>query len=405
MMLFIKIFFWLFSFSSFAGSIETYKESIELETDNQKIAQDMVLSEVSRKLIISLLGKKEYQKQRSKIENRIIKNQNRYILSIDSTSGSKEETRKETGEETGKFRFVFNIKVSKSHLESLLKKEGFLKKENSSICLLPLISFSSHFEEEKQTWSWWNVKKEESSHNRELAQFFFDSLGKELTKIGFYFIDPVFQKTVKVLPDSLLPSKSHKMKYFKPIAQFYSCDTVLSGMIHVGKSMEGLSFLSNDFYSQATTKHWLQFVIRVFNIKTKENLFELTKQFPLEKKETKQLQEELNLKSQKMIESLIYRLSQEKDSLAFNRLMIAIQGDISYPEIEKIIKQIRRIDELKHIQPAYLSSQRAIYQAESSKSVDEVLKKIQALSIRAFTLKSRKSGKSKLELYVKRKSR
>ena len=401
--IFIKTLFAIFSLSSFAGSIETYKKTIELETDNKKIAQDIILSQVSRELIINILGGKEYQKQRSKIEKHIIKNKNRYILSIDSSSGYREET--------GKFSFIVNIKVSKSNLKSMLKRYSFLKNHRSSYCLLPLISFSSHFGKQKHTWSWWNLEKKESSnmfsYNKQLAQFFFDSLGKEFTKIGFYFIDPVFQRTAQAIPAFILPQKNKKMKHFKPIINFYSCDIILSGVIHTGKSMGGASFLSNDFYSKGISNknHWLQFVIRGFNIKTKESLFELTRQFPLEKESVKQLQEEMNLKSKEMIESLIYRFSlyQEKGSLGLDRLMIAIQGNLSYPEKEKIITQIEQIDELKNIQIVYLSSQRAIYRVESSKKINEIIKKIKALSFNNFVVKIRKSGDSKLEIYVSRK--
>jgi len=398
-MFFIKVFILLSAFSSFADSIQTYKKSIDLEIDSKKLAQDMVLSEVSRDLIIELVGKSEYQKHRAKIEKYILANKNRYILSISSSSGQREDT--------DKFRFTVTIKVSKSHLEALLKDHVFLKKEDFSQCVLPLLSFSSHFGKNKQVWSWWNAENH-FSHNKELASFFFDSLSKAFTKIGFYFIDPVFQKTETALSSFLLPIPSRNRKHFKPIAEFYSCDIVLSGMIHSGKSLEGLSFLSNHFYSKGTTKkrHWLQFVIKVFNIKTGDGLFELTRQFPLEgSTQGKALQEEINLKSQEMIESLIYRfaLSKEKDSLGLNRLMIALQGNLSYPEKEKIMKRISSIDELKHSQIVYLSSQQAIYQLESSKTDKEIVQKIQTLSFKGFILKARRVGDSRLEIYAKRK--
>ena len=306
-------------------------------------------------------------------------------------------------EETGKFSFVINITISKDNLSSLLKKRSFLKSSQSSYCILPLISFS--YELEKDSWSWWDSEKKTSSvkfdKTKQFAQSFFDSLGREFTKIGFYFIDPIFQKTAKAVPSSLLPKKNKKMKYFNPLIDFYSCDIILSGFIHVGKSREG------EVYSGIglNTTDGLDFMIKAFNRKTKENLFELKRQIPLKKGGKKVFQKEVDLKSQKIIESLIYQLSfyQEQGSLGLDRLMIALQGNLSYPEKERVINQIKKVDGLNNIQIVYLSSQRAVYKVEISKPLNQIIKKLKSLSLKDFSLQVRKSSGSKLEIYAKTK--
>ena len=363
------------------------------------------MNQVSRELLIDILGKKKYQKQRSQIEKQIIKNKNRYVLSISSSSGNREET--------GKFSFVVNIKISKDNLRFLLKQSSLFKDTRS--CILPLISFSSEFE--KETWSWWNLEEQSSDTkssptkpfytNRQLAQSFFDSLGKEFTKIGFYFINPIFQKTAQSVPASLLPKRSNKMKYFKPIINFYSCDIILSGFIHVGKSKGEGGFLSNDSGSILNTPK-LEFVIKGFNRKTKENLFELRRQFPFEKESKKSYKKQVDLKFKEMIESLIYQFSfyKERGSLGLDRLMIALQGNLSYPEKERFMNQvIQKMEGLKNIQIVYLSSQRAIYRVEISKPLSQIIKELKALSLRDFSLQVRKSSGSKLEIYAKTKSK
>ena len=403
MKIFIKLLFLSVSLSSFSQSIETYKKKIDLETDSKKIAQEMALNEISRDLIIEILGKKEYQKKRSQIEKHIVKNRNRYVLSISSSSGKMQET--------GKFRFIVNIKISKNNLSDLLKQYSFLKVSKSSYCILPLISFSSQFGKEKQTWSWWILEKPSSEsflYKNQIASSFFDSLGREFTKIGFYFIDPIFQKTAQAVSSSLLPKKSNKMKYFKPLMNFYSCDMILSGFVHIGKSREGRYFLSNELPSEdiLNTTHWIQFVIKGFNRKTKESLFELSRQFPLEKTDQKFIQKEMELKSKKIIESLIYQFSfyQETGSLGLDRLMIALQGDFSYSEKERLINQVtQRVNDLKNIQIVYLSSQRAVYRVETSKTLSEVIKDLKALKLKDFVFQVRKSSRFKLEIYAKTK--
>lgn len=389
--------FLILSFSSSAQTIESYEKIVELETDSKKTAQEMALNEISRDLIIDILGKKEYQKNRSQLEKQIIKNKNRYVLSIDSSSGKMEDT--------GKFSFVVNIKISKDNLKSLLKKHSFLKSASSFYCILPLISFSSHFGTEKKIWSWLDEK---STSLEPVARSFFDSLGKEFTKKGFYFIDPVFQKTAMAAPSAILPKKTNKMKYFNPLIGFYSCDIILSGFIHFGKSKEGYYFLSKEFYSEGTLEenHWIQFVIRGFNRKTKESLFDLSRQFPLKKEDKKAFHKTATVKFEEIIESLIYQFSfyQERGSLGLDRLMIALQGNLSYPEKERLINQIaQEAGSLKNIQIVYLSPQRVVYRVEAEKTLSQIIKELKAISLKNFDFQVRKTADSKLEIYAKTK--
>ena len=395
----LKILLLILSSSALAQSIESYTKNIILKTDSKKIAQEMALNTISQELIIGFLGKKDYQKQRLQIKKHIIKNKNRYVVSIDSSSGKMDET--------GKFSFVVNIKISKDNLVALLKEHSFLKSSQSSYCILPLISFSSYFGTKKQTWSWWTKKDSSRSHlfdMKQANQFFFNSLGKEFTKIGFYFIDPVFQQTTQAVPSSILPRKGNKMKYFNPIIHFYSCDIILSGLIHLEKGVDK-SFLYSSGDS-LNTAYWVQFSIRAFNRKTKENLFELNRKFPIKKGSGQSLQEKMDLKSKEMIESLIYRFSfyQERGSLGLDRLIIALQGNLTYPQKEKLINQIvQKVDDLKNIQIIYLSSQRAVYRAEVSKTLNQILKELKGLSLKTFVLQVRKIEDSKLEIYAKTK--
>ena len=381
------------SSQAFAMSVETYQKTIDLDTDNKKQAQKIALNQASRELIIQMLGQKEYSKKKSQIEKKIIKNKNRYVLSISSSSGELQDT--------GKFRFSVTIKISKNNLRDLLKSSSVVKVSRSSYCIIPLITFSSELEEKnKQTWFWWKLEQssEESfSTQKKLAETFFRTLSRDFTKLGFYFIDPVFQKTVQAVPESLLPKRSKKMKHFNSLVHFYSCDIILSGSIDIEKNVgKNLSSLN--------TNHLLKVMIRAFNQKTKESLFELNREFSLGNKDS--LQKTMDLKSQEVIESLIYRFSfyKERGSLGLDRLMLALQGPLSYSEKEKFITQImQKVNGLKNIQIVYLSSQRAIYKSDISNSLDEILKDLKKIKLKDFTFQVRADSNSKLEIYAQTK--
>ena len=386
--------FLLFIFSSqaLAVFVETYEKTIDLNTDNKKVAQNIALNQASRELIIQMLGQKEYNKQKSQIEKKIIKNKNRYVLSISSSSGKLQDT--------GKFRFIVTIKISKNNLRDLLKSSSVVKVSRSSYCIIPLIAFSSELEKNKQTWFWWKPEQnseEVFSTQKKLAKTFFSTLSRDFTKLGFYFIDPVFQKTVQAVPVSLLPKRSKKMKHFNSLIHFYSCDIILSGSINIEKN-------ASKNLSSLNTEYLLKVMIRVFNQKTKESLFELNREFSLGNKAS--LQKTMELKSQEVIESLIYRFSfyKERGSVGLDRLMLALQGDLSYSEKEQFITQImQKVNGLKNIQIVYLSSQRAIYKSDLSKPLDEILKNLKKIKLKNFVFQARIDSHAKLEIYVQSK--
>ena len=404
-MMMLKLFFLFFTapFVLSAQNVETYTKEVELEIDNKKLAQEKALNEISRNLVIEILGRSGYLKQKRKVEKHIIKNRNKYILSIGSSSGQMGET--------GKFPFTVNIKISKSNLKALLLEHKLLNASKGSYCILPALSFSSHFNQKKQSWSWWKKDQDRSFVELEkTAGIFFESLGKELTKTGFYLLDPVFHKIIQSTPSSVLPKK-RRFKDFASLSQFYSCDIILTGFVNTGENLEGGYFFSNRLHSKtddfSRPQYWTQFFIHVFNIKTKEKLFHFSRQFPFPESSKENVSKEVSLKSTEIIESLVYQLSSYKKSgsLDLSQVMVSLQGPLQYSEKERLVKRlVHQLDGLESLQVIYLSSHKVIYRAEVSKDLDKIEKELKALSLKGFLIKAVRANNRKLELYVKKRN-
>ncbi|MBC6416015.1 MAG: hypothetical protein GDA46_06480 [Bdellovibrionales bacterium] len=384
------------------AEIKVYSKQIELKEDSKKLAQEKAVQEISRVLFEEILEDNKSKKENSKIWNSLLKNKNRYILSVSSSSGKVIEN--------GKFTFTVKVTASKKNLKDLLKTHGFFKDSHKMQCILPLFYISYDFNQEKKHWFWWDKENLNSSSDlQKIAEDFFSALGEQTSKINFFFLNPIFHKLTKVIPPSLLPAKEKKKK-FKDIislSQFFSCDIILSGFIHIGEALGDPSFSSFNAKTDLRTPYGTKFFIRMFHVKTRENLISFKRQFPFPKNSKTNPLKEVSLKSKDVIESLMsqFSLYLENKSLNLNHVIVSLQGSLKYAEKEKLMKRlIEQIEGLESFQVMYLSSSNSIYKLALSKKLSEVEKELKKISLKKFLLRIRKINSQKLKIYVKNKA-
>ena len=407
-----RLIFILLSFLSVpllqAQELETIVKEIELDIDSKKLAQQQALTEVSRTFVMEMLGEKKYKENRAQVEKSIIKNQNRYVLSISSSSGKLQEK--------GKFAFTVTIKVSKENLKKLLLENNLFYNSKGAFCILPVISFTSYFGEKKEKYSWWQEDELASLELKSIAGSFFELLSKEFIKFGFYVVDPIFQRVKEGAPSFVIPKSGKSIKSFLPMSEFYTCDIILSGRIHTGKISEVESnFFSNLFSFKETsvlkiypTAYFIRFSLNVSNIKTRQFLFNVKRKFSFSPVNEDQPKAEVLLRSKDILDSVIYQLaaSNEEGSLVLNRLMISVQGPLSYAEREQLQKSlIKRVHGIEDLQVRMLNSSRVVYEAKSSQSVQELSKELKSVSLSHFFIQVKGYRNHKLEIYAKKRNR
>ena len=391
-----------------AQEVETIIKEVELQVDSKKLAQQKALNEISRQLVTEIVGEKKYRENKTKIEKSIIKHQNRYVLFISSSSGKFQDQ--------GKVAFTVKIRVSKENLKNLLLENNLFYDSKGAFCILPIVSFSSYFGDKKENYSWWLDNKISVADLKSIAGAFFDLLSQEFIKAGFYVIDPVFQRVKEGAPSFIFPKKGNRAKEFRSMAEFYTCDIVLSGRIHTGQAVKtGASFLSNLFSSQKPAlsnvypeSYFIQFSLKVFNIKTNQFLFNVQNKFSFMPSKKNQLKEEILFRSKNVLDSLIYQLSSVNDegSLVLNRMVISVQGPLSYAEKEKLQKSlIKQVPGIEDLQVRLLNSSRVVYEAKSSQSIQDISKQLKSVSLPYFSIQVKGHRNQRLEIYAKKRTR
>ena len=398
----------VFTALSQAQELETIVREVELKMDSKKQAQQQALNEVSRDLVREVLGEKEYKENKAKIERSIIKNQNRYVLYISSSSGKLKEQ--------GKFAFTVTIKVSKENLKKMLLENNLFYSSKGASCVLPAISFSSYFGDKKEKYSWWLDNETASAKIKSIAGSFFDLLSKEFMKAGFYVVDPIFQRIKEGAPSFILPKKGNSVKNFRSISEFYTCDIILFGRIHTGQvSSAESNFFSNLFSSKKALvskiypeSYFIQFSLNVFNIRARQFLFNVRRRFSFAPTNKNQPKAEVLLRSKDILDSVIYQLtaSNEEGSLVLNRLMIGVQGPLNYGEREQLQKSlIKRVPGIEDLQVRFLNSSRVVYEAKSSQSAQKISKQLKSVSLPHFLIQVKGYRNKKLEIYAKKRNR
>jgi len=403
--------FFLFGFAQ-AQSVETFIKGVQSVSDSKQMAQQKALNEVSREVVVKMIGKEKYQKEKKKIEKYIIKNQNRYILSAQSSQPILQDD--------GNFFSAVTVRVSPENLKNLLLEHNLFYVSEGSFCLLPVVTFASYLNEEKQSYSWWlkGGHKETDSLLKRMAGSFFGLLKKEFIKQGFYVLDPVFQKMAEGTPNRVLPQKSSRVRDFIPLAKFYTCDIVLLGYVQVGalpstKSPSLLDSLFSFYQSEGKTEkvleisqYFTQFSFNVFNIKTRQLLFKLKKQFPFSVAMEKKPEKEMLLRWEGVLDSLIYQLSsyQREGSLDLSRLLISIQGPLTYAQKEQLKESlVERVPGIQNLEERLLTASREVYEAESSRDMRSIAKQLKALSLPKFVIQVKGYRKRELEIYAKKR--
>ena len=390
-----------------AQEIETITKEVELQVDSKKLAQQKALNEISRELVTEIVGEKKYKENKRKIEKSIIRHQNRYVLFISSSSGKFQDQ--------GKFAFTVKIRVSKENLKQLLLENNLFYDSKGAFCILPIVSFSSYFEGKKETYSWWSDNKIDIGGLQNIAGSFFDLLSREFIKAGFYVIDPVFQRIKDGAPSFIFPKKGNRAKDFLAMAEFYTCDIVLSGRIHAGhRSKLSANFFSGLFSSQKPVlsniypdSYFIQFSLKVFNIKTNQFLFNVQNKFSFMPSKKNQLKEEVLFRSKNVLDSVIYQLSSVNDegSLVLNRMVISVQGPLSYAEKERLQKTlIKHISGIEDLQVRLLNSSRVVYEAKSSQSIQDISKQLKLVILPRFSIQVKGHRNQRLEIYAKKRS-
>lgn len=381
------LYFILFFLTPFVLAIKEVRLDITTEKKDKRAAIRQAVNQASREFVETFLGQDKYQKDQKTITEKIIKNQNRYIVFSKSSPFK-------VGDD-GRFQTTVTLGISEENLKSLLLEHNLFYESLASLCVLPVISFSLERDKEKEIYSWWFSEKG-SRLAATLSADFFDALSSHVIDSGFYGLDPVFSRLQESVPDFVF-SRQEKISNIKSLAEFLKCHIVLSGRVSLKENKKTGALIS-------------YFEFKVFNVQTHQVLFKMRKKILVPGKRGIPLSDS-NLKkafsevSRRILSSISHQLSayRAKGALDLSRLFLAIQGPLTYFQREAFEKfLVRHVASIKSLQKRYMASGKTVYEMESDKSIAQLSDIVKTSAPPGYHIKVIAYNKKQLEIYVKK---
>jgi hypothetical protein len=185
----------LFTSLGFAQELIDISQVVKRPVGDKTFTRDELVQEaienVSMENIKVLIGQAKAERNKAAIENKILKNSAKYILSM--KAGNVEKVGND-------MQLTVDLKVSVKNLRTLLLEEGLLYQLEGPPKVLPLVSVSDRVNSRQFSW-WAPASEKENSFNAEISDQFNKTLKDELNKIGFYGMSPVTAGFAKSDPE------------------------------------------------------------------------------------------------------------------------------------------------------------------------------------------------------------
>lgn len=196
--------------------------------DAAKEIQNDVISEAVRSRVREILGEKRFQKNRTLVENKIVKQSSKFIPFVNA--------RPPVRLADGSWKMGVEFKLSPSSLRKMILDAGLLNDAEGAAAILPMIAFADR--EKNSSIRWWvgEAKTAESGFIGQISRQFHEALQSEFSRQGFHIIRPQGTQH-SPLPDELQTERPSNSDY-KLISDFYQAPMILQGDVRMKEVKE-----------------------------------------------------------------------------------------------------------------------------------------------------------------------
>ncbi len=185
-----------------------------------------VTQAVARRSMLEMIGEKSYQKNKSLIENRIIRESFKFIPFV--TPGTPVKS-------SDGWKMSVQLKVSLSSLREMVLANGLLFDVEGPAAILPLVALSDRINQRQ--WRWWLLEKEDDGRKflLQVQDRFNQAMYNEMNLKGFYLIRPQTTALVGVLPESFR-SERLRPEDLRFWGEFFNAQMALKGDLRLRQS-------------------------------------------------------------------------------------------------------------------------------------------------------------------------
>jgi hypothetical protein len=357
----------ILSLSAFAQQAElldrVYSGSSK-ETNPQlvkKEIQDQAFQKVSEDVIKELIGEDRFAKNKTLINNKIIKNSGRYIPFVKPSEVTQE------GDES---KMSVTLKVSLKDLKQLLQNNSLLTANDTLPIVLPMIAWQDRVQ--GRTYRWWqSFGKESQGFLTAEAKVFEESLRESFQKNNFFLVRPVESNLGAQVPVDFQTEKvgGEDSQFF---AKLFNSPVLIDGQVVLSKADKGDGYRVEVKMTaiQVSNGRAIADVSRRFD--TPAGSFEAV----IDKKIKEISDAAANDLSVQVLDAW------QRGSIGSNILRITIQGRSNLMDVETLKETVRsQITQVKNIRERLVASDSISFEVDATVSPEELATKLEGLQL------------------------
>ncbi len=340
------------------------------------------IEDVSLENIKLLIGAAKAERNKAVIQNKILKNSNKYILSIKSSNSER------VGNEV---QMAVELKISLKNLRTLLLEEGLLYQLEGPPKVLPLVAISDRVNSRQYGW-WYQQKDKDYSFVAEIAEAFNKSLKDELSKIGFYGMSPLSSNFSGSVPEPYRIGNLQRADALF-LGEFFKSSIVVRGEVLLRPKLNSDNIYLVDVRLEAlhsSNGRVLGEVVRTFETAPGQFRAVAAKKF-----------QEVG---ERIAADMSVQLSDawKKGTFGSSLLRLTVRGSLAPRELDQFKKTILlQVRDIKSLRERFLQAGSTTYEIDSSTNTQQLAIAIRSAKLAPFNVEVNDVRPEALSIYVK----
>ncbi len=322
------------------------------------------MATVAREHVIEIIGEKKYQKNKAIIERKIIGEAAKFIP-ISNSRNLVQDSEKN-------YKASVELKISLSSLRKMIQATGLLVDSDDLAVILPLIVFR----DDKNSFAWWELSRDEAKKNlNEISQLFDSSFSDDMFKNAFFVIKP--NSVVPLLVPEGLRSTNLKKEDAKFLASYFHSNLIVRGEVI--------------FKSQSQNVLELSLKLNLSQSLNDREIAEVTRNILIERAN---LPIVLKAKLQSVFSEVSKDLSAQildtwqKGTLGSNSILVSVKGLATPRQVQDFKNELRKnIHDIKALKERIFESGQVTFEMEYNSNEANIVEKFKSARLDSFEYK------------------
>lgn len=322
--------------------------------------QDQAAKKVSEDIIKELIGEAKFLKNKTLIQNKIIKSSSRYIPFFKPSDVIPE------GET---FKVSVELKVSLNDLKQLLQVNSLLNENDAIPVVLPVISWKDRVQ--SRSYSWWiPTEGQKQGFLVKEGRLLEQALRNSFQRSNFFLMRPIEENLGLSVPADFQNEKVSGGEDAQFFAQYFNAPLLIDGQVVINKG-------------ERNNNYRIEIRLAALQVSNGRAIADVSRRFDtdsgaMESMVDKKLREVLESTANDLAAQVLE--AWQRGSVGTSVIRLSIKGRNTLPVIESVKEKIRtQLTQVKNIRERLIGSNSVSFEVDTSVAPSELLSKLAAL--------------------------